>query len=292
MNYHEPVLLKETIKNLKIESGKKYIDATLGDGGHTIEILKNGGKVLGLEINEEALKRAQKRIEDEGFAENFIGVLGNFKNIEELAAKNGFDKVDGIIYDLGYSSFELEDLGVGLSFQKDDPLDMRLDKSLGVTAGDLVNSLTEKELAHLIREYSDEKLAGRFAGAIVKARSLKKIQTTKELSDIIKSVSPLGYERGRINPATRTFQALRIVVNDEIGNLEKSLPRAARMLLPGSVIVAITFHSLEDKVAKSFGRSARPSIKEILDRPVLPTDEEVQENPRSRSAKMRVFEKI
>jgi 16S rRNA (cytosine1402-N4)-methyltransferase len=169
---------------------------------------------------------------------------------------------------------------------------MRLDKSLGVTAADLVNSLGEKELAHLIREYSDEKLAGKFAREIVKARNLKKIQTTAQLAEIIESVSSLGYERGRINPATRTFQALRIVVNDEIANLEKSLPRAARLLLPGSVIILITFHSLEDKVAKSFGRSARPSVKEAFDGPILPTQDEIGRNPRCRSAKMRVFEKI
>ena len=292
MDYHESVLLKETIENLNVEKGKLYIDATLGDAGHTIEILKLGGKVLGIEINEDALKRATKRIEDEGLRVNFTGVLGNFKNIEELAQENAFEKVNGVVYDLGYSSYELEESGAGLSFQKDDPLDMRLDKSLGVTAADLVNSLGEKELAHLIREYSDEKLASRFAREIVKARSLKKIQTTAQLAEIIKSVSPLGYERGRINPATRTFQALRIVVNDEIANLEKSLPRAARMLLPGSVIVLITFHSLEDKVAKNFGRSARPSVKEAFGGPVLPTDAEVSQNPRSRSAKMRVFVKI
>ncbi len=292
MNYHQTVLLKESIKSLKVEKGKLYIDATLGDGGHTLEILKLGGKVLGIEINEGALKRAQERIEDEKLEENFIGVLGNFKNIEELAKNNSFEKVSGIIYDLGYSSYELEELGMGLSFQKDDPLDMRLDKTLGVTAADLVSSLSEKELAHLIRKYSDEKLANRFAREIVKARSLKKIQTTAQLAEIIESVSPLGYERGRINPATRTFQALRIVVNDEIANLEKSLPRAARLLLPGSVIILITFHSLEDKVAKNFGRSARPSVKEAFDGPVVPTDDEISRNPKSRSAKMRVFKKI
>ena len=292
MTYHEPVLLKESIKNLNVQKGYLYVDATLGDGGHTLEILKLGGRVLGIEVNNEALERARERIAKEGLKENFVGVLGNFKNIEEIASKNGFEKVNGIIYDLGYSSYELEDLGVGLSFQKDDPLDMRLDGTLGVTAADLVNSLGEKELAHLIREYSDEKLANRFAREIVKSRNLKKIQTTAQLAEIIQSASSLGYERGRINPATRTFQALRIVVNDEIANLEKSLPRAARLLLPGSVIIVITFHSLEDKVAKSFGRSARPSIKEAFDKPVLPTDDEISGNPRSRSAKMRVFEKI
>lgn len=318
MNYHEPVLLKEAVKNLNVKKDQKYIDATLGDGGHTLEILKKGGVVLGIEINEVALERAKKRISQEGLGENFTCVLGNFKNIDEIAeseavrpkgrsflprktsvinnggllGSKGFSKVSGIIYDLGYSSFELEEGGLGLSFLKDEPLDMRLDKSLGVTAGDLVNSLSEKELASLIFKYSDEKLARRFAKEIVKARSLKKIQTTAQLAEIIESASPPGYERGRIHPATRTFQALRIAVNDEIANLEKSLPRAARLLLPGSVIVLITFHSLEDKVAKDFGRSARSSVKEALEKPIEPSFAEVDRNPRSRSAKLRVFEKI
>ncbi len=297
MDYHKPVLLKESIENLNIEKGKKYIDATLGDGGHTIEILKKGGVVLGIEINEEALERAKERIEKEGLSANFTGVLGNFKNIEEIAKTNGFERVSGIIYDLGYSSFELEKSGLGLSFSLDEPLDMRLDRSLGVKACDLLNSLSEKDIANVIYRYSDERLAKRIAKEIVKVRSLKKIQTTRDLVEIIESVTSPGYERGRIHPATRTFQALRIVVNDEIENLEKSLPRAAHLLLPGSVIVLITFHSMEDKTAKDFGRCARPSVTEISEfegkkgKPVTPSVEEISKNPRSRSAKLRVFKK-
>ena len=289
MEYHKPVLLKETIETLKVEKGKLYIDATLGDAGHTLEILKKGGKVLGIEINEEALKRATERIKNEGFEDQFLGVLGNFKNIEEIAKNHGFGKVNGIVYDLGYSSIELENMGLGLSFQLDEPLDMRLDKNLGVTAADLVNSLSEKDLANLIYRYSDERMSRRIAKAIVENRKLKKVQTTGDLVEIIKSVSSPGYERGRINPATRTFQALRIVVNDEIENLEKSLPQAARLLLPGSVIVLITFHSLEDKVAKDFSRRARPSVSEMYKKPLTPADEEVRTNIRSRSAKLSAF---
>jgi 16S rRNA (cytosine1402-N4)-methyltransferase len=292
MEYHKPVLLKEVIENLGVEKGKKYIDATLGDAGHTIEILKLGGEVLGLEINEVGLERALGRIKEEGLEENFIGVCGNFKNIEEIAKENGFDEVSGIIYDLGYSSFELEGANLGLSFQKDEPLDMRLDSSLGVSAADLINSLSEKELTSLLFTYSQEKLSKKIAKAIIEARKLEKIQTTSDLVKIIESVTSPDYERGRINPATRTFQALRIVVNDEITNLEKSLPRAARILLPGSKILVISFHSLEDKVAKEFGRSARLSVAEVTERPILPSDEEIEQNPRARSAKLRVFEKI
>jgi len=291
MKYHEPVLLKETIENLNVREGGKYIDATLGDGGHSLEILKRGGYVLGLDVNEKSLKRAQLRIKKEGLDERFKGVLGNFKNIEKIGKENGFEKINGIVYDLGYSSYELEELGSGLSFQTDETLDMRLSNSLGVTAADLLNSLNEKDIAKLIYEYSDEKMSRKIAREIVKTRSLKKIQTTKDLVEIINSVSYPGYERGRINPATRTFQALRIVVNDEIENLKKSLPQAARLLLPGSVIILITFHSLEDKVAKEFSRRARPSIKEVYEKPLRPSEEEIERNPRSRSAKLRVFRK-
>jgi len=292
MQYHEPVLLKETTENLNVKAGGRYIDATLGDGGHTLEILKRGGHVLGIDVNEDSLKRAEFRIEEAGLSESFKGILGNFKNIEEIGKENGFEKVNGIVYDLGYSSYELEESGLGLSFQADEPLDMRLSKSLGVTAADLLNSLNGKDIANLIYEYSGERLSGRIAREIVKARSLKRIQTTKDLVEIINSVSYPGYERGRINPATRTFQALRIAVNDEIENLKKSLPQAARLLLPGSVIVLITFHSLEDKVAKEFGRRARPSITEVYKKPLRPSKEEIEKNPRSRSAKLRVFKKI
>ena len=291
MKYHEPVLLKETVENLNVKEGGKYIDATLGDGGHSLEILKRGGYVLGLDVNEKSLERARLRIKKEGLDERFKGVLGNFKNIEKIGKENGFEKVNGIVYDLGYSSYELEELGLGLSFQTDETLDMRLSNSLGVTAADLLNSLSEKDIAKLIYEYSDEKLSRKIAREIVKTRSLKKIQTTKDLVEIINSVSYPGYERGRINPATRTFQALRIVVNDEIENLKKSLPQAARLLLPGSVIILITFHSLEDKVAKEFSRRARPSIKEVYEKPLRPSEEEIERNPRSRSAKLRVFRK-
>ncbi len=290
MGYHEPVLLKEALQELKVEKGKKYIDATLGDGGHTLEVLKKGGDVLGIEVNEQALERATERIKKEGFEDNFIGVLGNFKNIEKISKEKGFEKVHGIIYDLGYSSFELEESGLGLSFQLNEDLDMRLDKTLGVTAADLINSLDEKSISEMLYRYSDERMARKFAQAIVKARNLKKIQTTKDLVDVINSVSSPGYERGRINPATRTFQALRIVVNDELENLKKSLPQAARLLLPGSVIVLITFHSLEDKVAKEFSHRARPSV-DTVNKPLVPTEEEVRNNPRSRSAKLRVYRK-
>jgi len=291
MNYHKPVLLNETLRNINVVQEGKYIDCTLGDGGHTLEILRNGGKVLGIDYNESSLLRASKRIANEGFSRNFLGILGNFRDINILAVKNGFNNTNGILYDLGYSSTQLEE-SMGVSFIKDQPLDMRLDKTLGVTAADLVNSLTERELARLFIEYGDEKYSKRFAKAIVDARNLKKFQTTKQLANLIASEAPPGYDHNRIHPATRVFQALRIAVNDEIENLKISLPLAAQLLLPGGRMLVITFHSLEDKVVKDFGRDVRSLMKAVYKKPIIPSNEEVEENNRARSAKMRVFEKI
>ena len=289
--YHKPVLLKEVLEHLKVNKGAKYIDATLGDGGHTIEILKMGGTVLGLDVNPTALQRAVDRIRDLGLSENFTGAAGNFKDMEQIASSHGFEKVYGVLFDLGYSTFELEEGNIGLSFLEDQPLDMRLDATLGVTAADLVNALPEERLADIMFNYSDERMSRRFAKAIVEARKLKKIQTTRRLAEIIKSAAPSDYERGRINPATRTFQALRIAVNNELENLENSLPRAARLLLPGGRMAVISFHSLEDGIVKQFGLDAQPMLKKVVKKPLVPTEEECNENPRARSAKMRVFEK-
>lgn len=291
MKYHKPVLLEEIIEHLKVNKDKKYIDATLGDGGHTIEILKRGGIVLGIDVDRKSLERATKRIKELGLDKNFLGVNGNFKDIEEIAKKNNFENVNGILYDLGYSSYQVDESDLGISFQKDTLLDMRMDNSLGVTASDLVNMLSEKQLASLLREYSDERLSSRFARAIVNARSLKRIQTTKELVDIIVNASPLGYERGRIHPATRTFQALRIAVNDEMNNLQYSLPRAARLLLPGGVIAIISFHSKEDRLVKSFGQKAQPTLTMVTKKPIEPQACEIKNNVRARSAKLRVYTK-
>jgi len=287
--YHRPVLMQEVIRYLQVKPGKKYIDCTVGDGGHTIEILKLGGEVLGLDLNESSLKRAEKRIEENGLGRSLILAKANFRDIDSVAVENGFDQVNGILYDLGFSSSQLGEV-VGLSFSDDKPLDMRLDKSLGVTAEDLINGLSEKELELLFRNYGEEMHAKKFAKIVVEARKLKKIKTAKELSDLIAEFSP-GCDK-RLHPATRVFLALRVAVNDEIENLKISLPRAAHLLLPGGRMLVISFHSLEDKQVKLFDRSARPRIRPLEKKPVRPARDEVNENPRSRSAKMRVFEKV
>ena len=294
-NYHTPVLVQEVLEGLDVHPGKKYIDATLGGAGHFREIVGLRGVALGIDADGDAIEHSRKELENrhpelkEG--KDWKVVQGNFRDVDKIAKENGFDEVNGILYDLGYSTSQLES-ELGLSFLNDQPLDMRLDNTLGVTAADLVNSLGERELSKLIRELSDERLANKFASAIVKFRSLKKFQTTKELANLLKSVSPPGYENGRIHPATRTFQALRIAVNDELNNLKLSLPRAARLLLPGGLIAVISFHSLEDKLVKQFGLGAQPfKLVALTSKPIEVSESEVLENVHSRSAKLRVYEK-
>lgn len=292
MDYHKPVLLDETLNYLQVKKGGKYIDCTLGDGGHTLEILRKGGVVLGMDVSDQSLERSVKRIAEEGFENEFVPVKGNFKDIENLSKQHGFSQVDGILFDLGYSSSQLDVDQSGLSFLKEQPLDMRLNSELGVSAADLVNALPEKELERVFYDYADERFARRFAQAIVQYRNLKKFQTTKDLSDLLVSVAPPGYEHGRIHPATRVFQALRIAVNGEFENLKLSLPRAAHLLLPGGRMLVISFHSLEDKMVKNFGRDARLMIKTVTDKPVEASEQETSANIRARSAKLRVFERI
>lgn len=280
---HDPVLVNEVLEALNVKPGGKYIDATLGDGGHSAEILKRGGKVLGIDVDEGSLKRAKERLQ------GVVLARGNFADIDRIAAENGFEQVDGVLFDLGYSSSQIEDKSVGLSFMGDQPLDMRLDKSLGVTAADLINVLPETELVRMFSEFGEEPHSKRIAAAIVARRGMKKLETTKDLADLIVEASP---GRDRLHPATRVFQALRIAVNRELENLETALPRTARLLLPGGRMAIISFHSLEDRIVKQLGSGVQPDLKTVSKKPILPSDEETVRNPRARSAKLRVFEKI
>ncbi len=291
-SYHTPVMLNEALEFLKPLPGLSFIDCTLGDGGHAIELLKAGSKVLGMDVNAKSLEKASTKIKNEGLSGRFVAVQANFKDLENIANNAGFNEVNGVLFDLGYSSTQLEDESLGLSFLQDGLLDMRLDSSLSVTAADLLNTLSEKQLTFIIGEYGGERLAKRFAKKIIEFRELKKFQTSKQLAQVLENAAPSGYEKGRIHPATRTFQALRIAVNDEIDNLRKALPQAARLLLPGGRMVAISFHSLEDRVVKQFGRhGVQPRMVELTKKPLTPSPEEVQKNVRARSAKMRIYER-
>lgn len=320
MDYHKPVMVAEVLEFLRVRPGGKYIDATLGDGGHTLELLKLGGKVLGLDVNQDSLDRAVTRVKQEKLEEGFSWVKGNFKDIDNLAEQKGFNQVDGILFDLGVSTTQLRDDRLGLGFGSSYEPDMRLDDKLGVRAFDLINGLYENELADLFWEYGEERFAKKFAREVVKARELERISSSRQLAELARKAFP-GYENGRLHPATRIFMALRIAVNDELENLKSALPRAGRLLLcppkaradadadvadktkanaqalslPGGRMVVISFHSLEDKIVKEFAQGAQPqhySLREILRKPLEPSPEEIAQNSSARSAKLRVLERV
>lgn len=295
-NYHTSVLLKEAIEYLEVEPGKLYIDATLGGGGHSGEIIKRGGLVLGIDTDQEAIDyvREKFRIQNSEFriGDKLILARGNFRNIGEIARKNGFGQIDGILFDLGVSSHQFDTGERGFSFLADAPLDMRMDKDLQVTAKTLLAVLSKHELAKLFFEYGEERFANRIADQIVSYRKTKHIETTSELADLIKKSVPNA--AFGIHPATRVFQALRIAVNDELNSLQEALSESLQLLGVGGRIVIITFHSLEDRIVKhaflDWEKAEKGTV--ITKKPIIPTETEIKNNTRSRSAKMRVFEKI
>lgn len=295
--FHEPVLLKEVIQYLGVKKGEKYIDATVGGGGHTAAILKLGGKVLGIDCDPEAIKAARTYLASAcppGKHCSWRLVRGNFKDIFQIAKREGFLNVSGILFDLGVSSYQLETAERGFSFNLKGPLDMRMDPSLRVTAADLVNGLNKGELDELFSKFGQEHYSRRLAEAIIRARSLRPIKTTGELVEIINQALPTKRRRRKLHPATRVFQALRIAVNDELNNLKKSLPQALDLLKPKGRLVVISFHSGEDRIVKQQFKAAEEHglVRIITDKPVRPTAEEIKRNPRSRSAKLRVGEKM
>lgn len=287
---HISVLLKEVIDYLEVEPDKKYIDTTVGGGGHTEAILLSGGEVLGIDQDPTSLFKAENRLL--ACPRRFFRLVrGNFINLQSIASENKFNLVDGILMDLGFASFQVDDPDRGLSFTRNGPLDMRLDPSLGLTAADLINALPEQQLTKLFFEFGDEPRARLFAKRVIEYRKTKKIETTEELSEIITA----GYLRGRekIHPATKVFQALRIAVNTELDNLKGALPQAFDLLKSGGRLVVISFHSGEDRIVKDYFRSLENECKgQILTKkPIVPSNEERENNPRSRSAKLRVIQK-
>ena len=280
--FHEPVLLREVLRFLEPKEGKVIVDATVGTGGHAEALLSSGAKVIGIDQDPESLRVATTRLI--AFQDRFFPVRGNFRNLSALLRELGVDKVDGILFDLGLSSWHLSQAERGFSFQKEGPLDMRMDPENPVTAEKLVNELSARELARILREYGEERYAERIAQAIIKNRP---IRTTTELARIVASCyPPRPY---RIHPATRTFQALRIAVNDELSALAEALPEALEALKPGGVICVISFHSLEDRIVKNFFRREAQfqRLWVLTKKPVRPSPEEVSQNPRARSARLR-----
>ncbi|QQG40447.1 MAG: 16S rRNA (cytosine(1402)-N(4))-methyltransferase RsmH [Candidatus Levyibacteriota bacterium] len=291
--YHIPVLLQEVISYLNPHNGKKYIDATLGGGGHTGEILRRGGIVLGIDIDQDAIKYVQENLKN---LKQLTLARGNFRNIGEIARLHGFNRVSGILFDLGVSSHQFDTAERGFSFQKDAPLDMRMD-SLGasgqVRASDLVNALTKGELYELFRKLGEERCAWAISESIVCARKIKPIETTKELADIVVKAMPRKIFSG-IHPATKAFQALRMAVNDELGNITAALPQAFDLLEKNGRLLVISFHSLEDRIVKNIFLDLKKKSQGIIftKKPIAPIEKEILANKRSRSAKLRVIEKL
>ena len=286
--FHTSVLLHEVIDGLDIEVGKKYIDATLGGGGHGLEIVKRGGQVLGIDVDEEAIEYVKRIIGNWKFDPpkwRMKLVQGNFADIGEIAKENGFEKVAGILFDLGVSLHQLKTPERGFSFQKEGPLDMRMDPESGsAKAADLVNGLYEHELIELFEKYGGERMARAVARAICSARQVKRIETTGELAGVVERVKN---RQGRIHPATQVFQALRIAVNDELGSLERALPQIAELLEERGKVAIISFHSLEDRIVKQFFKE---KMHMVTKKPITASEAEIRMNPRARSAKLRIYE--
>lgn len=288
---HVPVLPEETIKFLDPKPNENFIDCTLGDGGHSAMLLKTtapNGRVLGFDLDAEAIKVARENLK--AYGSRLLAVNASYATLGETVVRENFGPVSGILADFGFSTPQLESRNRGLSFMRDEPLDMRYDAGGNpTTAASVVNSWNKHDLAKIIREYGEERLADRVAEAIVAARKAERIVSTGRLAEIIKAALPKGYERGRIHPATRTFQALRIAVNDELGSVKALLPQALDTLENGGRLVCISFHSLEDRIVKEFYKQAEAKglIEILTKKPVIAAEEETKTNPRARSAKLR-----
>ena len=302
---HVPVLLNEVIAGLQAQRGGYFVDCTVGLGGHAAAILEKispSGRLLGIDADPEAIRVSQDKLSDYGEAVTLVN--DNFVNLEAICRRYHFHPVDGILLDLGVSSLQLDTAERGFSFHLDAPLDMRFDPGQGLTASDIVNSFSEQELAKLIEKYGEERHSRRIARHIVQNRP---IATTVELARLVEQV--LGGKRARIHPATRTFMALRIAVNSELENLELALKQTINLLRPGGRLTVISYHSLEDRIVKQFMRYAAssclcppgtvicrcghvPTLRLISRKVIKPTSLEIESNPRSRSAKLRIAERL
>jgi 16S rRNA (cytosine1402-N4)-methyltransferase len=298
---HIPVLLDKVIEYLNPQPGQNFIDATIDGGGHALAILERiipDGKLLGIEWDEELLGRLKLKIQNSKFKNSTLLVNDSYANLKKIAAANGFENVKGIIFDLGMSSWHLEEAGRGFSFMKDEPLDMRFGGGTAgaeqSTAREIINTVSEQELIKILKEYGEERFAKPIAEAIITARKTKPIISTFQLVEIIKSSTPFWYRRRRIHFATKTFQALRIAVNGELENLKSGIEQAGEILDKGGRMAVISFHSLEDRIVKNFLREeARAGrLKILTKKPVRAELVEVTTNPRARSAKLRVAERV
>ena len=307
---HKSVLLYETVVELNIKPDGIYVDGTLGGGGHSYEIagrLSEGGRLIGIDQDEDAIKAASKRLEP--YMDRVIIVRNNYCNMDKVLDELGIDKVDGIMLDLGVSSYQLDAADRGFTYNVDTALDMRMDQRQEITAKDIVNEYSEFDLYRIIRDYGEDRFAKNIAKHIVAARQEKPIETTFELNDIIKAAIPMKVRATGGHPSKRTYQAIRIELNKELEVLENSIDMMIDRLKPEGRLCIITFHSLEDRIVKTRFRNNEnpctcppsfpacvcgkvPKGRVITRKPVVPTDEEINENSRSKSSKLRVFERV
>lgn len=295
-NYHTSVLFVESLEALSVVPGETYLDATLGGGGHTKGILDFGGKVIALDIDQDAIENAKKKFDlasRDGVWVTESGNLkiykSNFQNLDLVVERAQVKEFSGIIFDLGVSSFQLDTTERGFSFSKSGPLDMRMDQDLKVRAADLLNALNEGELYELFSKLGQEPYARRIARDVVRYRVNKQFESTDELASLVRSAHKSI--KKEIDPSTRVFMALRIAVNDELNALRGALPKASRLLKQGGRLVVISFHSLEDKIVKDYFKNEQ-KLSVITEKPITASDEEIRLNKRSRSAKMRIAEKF
>jgi len=295
---HESVLLHETIDGLELSSGDIVVDGTLGRAGHAIKAIQKEPSIfiLGIDRDQDALTESKLKLEAAGAQEgvSFKLYKGNFRDMDIFLQESGKDHANRIILDLGVSSPHLDSSGRGFSFRFDEPLLMTMEKEPGkdaFTARDIVNGWNEEDIANVIYAYGEEHYARRIAKKIVEARAISPIETTFALVEIVKSAVPGAYKKGKTHPATKTFQALRIAVNDELASLKKGLATAYSVLAPGGRLAVISFHSLEDRIAKvSMKEWEKEGLgKQSTKKPIVPSDEEMERNPRSRSSKLRIF---
>ena len=307
---HRSVLLDECIDGLNIKPDGIYVDGTAGGGGHSLEIAKRltaGGRLIAIDRDAAAIEAASERLRD--YSDRVTFVRNNFSSVKDVCLELGIDKIDGILLDLGVSSYQLDTPERGFTHNVDAPLDMRMDRRSDLDAYTVVNTYTAEQLKKIIYDYGQERFAPKIASAIVRAREKANIETTGQLVDIIKSAMPPAAKEGGHHPAKRTFQAIRIEVNGELDAIEPAIRSATSLLAPGGRVAIITFHSLEDRIVKQTyadlgsgcncpkslpicvcGR--KPVVSVLTRKPILPSDVELEENPRSRSAKLRVAEKI
>jgi 16S rRNA (cytosine1402-N4)-methyltransferase len=292
------VLANEVIKYLDLSNGDKVLDGTVGCGGHSRRILDHilpKGSLIGIDKDEQALEIANKTLSDKKYQDKFILEHANFSELETILLENNIEKLNGVLFDLGISSFQIDTAQRGFSIKEDGPLDMRMDLSQNFSALDVVNRYPEKELADVIFKFGEERASRRIARYIVTARKVKRIETTHELARIVVKALRKPGKHSKTHPATRTFQAIRIEVNSELSSIEKALEKVVKFLSPKAKLCVISFHSLEDRMIKLFFRELakdRESFKILTKKPIVPSDEEIGNNPRSRSAKLRVIEKI